>query len=295
MKILLATDGSRHSRSAVDLLTQTPFAAPGNEVGVLVVLPAAKPAARTAPREAAEKLARGTAQRLQYVGCAAHTVLREGHVARCIVETAEEFGAELVVVGSRGLCGARRFRTGQVSQKTMQRAPCSVLVIRQPEERATAQGTNEGSALRILVAFDGSESARAAVEALAALPLPDDTEITIVTALPLITCFGTDILQTASPEWRKRTKTALADLESAANLLRRATPHVDTALRQGRDETEEILTLAGELDADMIVLGHKGKSTIKRVLLGSVSAQVTHHARCSVWVVRRPSRPSRQN
>ena len=178
MKILLATDGSRHSRSAVDLLTQTPFAAPGNEVGVLVVLPAAKPAARTAPREAAEKLARGTAQRLQYVGCAAHTVLREGHVARCIVETAEEFGAELVVVGSRGLCGARRFRTGQVSQKTMQRAPCSVLVIRQPEERATAQGTNEGSALRILVAFDGSESARAAVEALAALPLPDDTEIT---------------------------------------------------------------------------------------------------------------------
>ncbi len=66
-------------------------------------------------------------------------------------------------------------------------------------------------------------------------------------------------------------------------------------LREGSEEAEEILKVADELDPDIIVLGHKGKSAIKRFLLGSVSNRVTHHAKCSVWVVRRPSHTSRQD
>jgi nucleotide-binding universal stress UspA family protein len=295
MKILLATDGSRHSRSAVDLLKRTPFASPGNEVSVLVVVPTGNLPAQIALRKEGENLARSEAQRLQNVGCAVQTVLREGHVAKCIIDTAEEFGAELVVVGSRGLSGGKRFLLGSVSQKTMKYATCSVLVTRPPGERTSAQGTKEGAPLRILVAFDGSESAQAAVENVASLPLSDDTEITIVTALPLITYFRTDIIQTASPEWLRRKRVAQADLESAALVLRRATPRVATTLREGSDETEEILKVADELDTDIIVLGHKGKSAIKRFLLGSVSNRVTHHAKCSVWVVRRSSQTSRQD
>ena len=159
----------------------------------------------------------------------------------------------------------------------------------------SAQGTKERTPLRILVAFDGSQSAQATVENVASLPLPDDTEITIVTALPLIRYFRTDIIQTASPEWRRRKRKAQADLESAALVLRRTTPHVATTLREGNDETEEILKAADELQADIIVLGHKGKSATKRFLLGSVSNRVTQHAKCSVWVVRRPSHPSRRD
>jgi len=293
MKVLLATDGSRHSRSAVDLLMRTPFAAPGNEVSVLVVISIAELPVPIALRREGEGLARGEAQRLQDAGCAVYAVVREGHVAKCIIDTAEEFRAELVVVGSRGLSGVRRFLLGSVSQKTMKYAPCSVLVTRPRGEPTSAQGTKEGAPLRILVAFDGSQSAQAAVENVASLPLPDDTEITIMTALPLITYFRMDIIQTASPEWLRRKKTAQADLESAALGLRRATPRVATTLREGSDETEEILKVADELDTDIIVLGHKGKSAIKRFLLGSVANRVTHHAKCSVWVVRRPSHTSR--
>jgi nucleotide-binding universal stress UspA family protein len=290
MKILLATDGSRHSRSAVDLLKRTPFASPRNEVRVLVVVPTGQLPVQIALRREGENLARGEAKRLQDVGCAVQTVLREGHVAKCIIDTAEEFGAELVVVGSRGLSGAKRFLLGSVSQKTMKYAPCSVLVTRPPGEPTATQGTKTGAPLRILVAFDGSQSAQAAVEDVASLPLPDDTELTIVTALPLITYFRTDIIQTASPEWRRRKTATQADLESAALVLRRATSRVATIVREGSDETEEILKVADELDTDIIVLGHKGKSAIKRFLLGSVSNRVTHHAKCSVWVVRRPNR-----
>ena len=125
--------------------------------------------------------------------------------------------------------------------------------------------------------------------------MPDDTELTIVTALPLITYFRTDIIQTASPEWRRRRTATQADLESAALVLGRATSRVATIVREGSDETEEILKVADELDTDIIVLGHKGKSAIKRFLLGSVSNRVTHHAECSVWVVRRPNRTEPQD
>ena len=295
MKILLATDGSRHSRSAVDLLKRTPFASPGNEVSVLVVVPTAKLPVQIALRKEGERLVRGEAQRLQDVGCAVHTVLREGHVAKCIIDTAERFGVELVVVGSRGWRGAKRFLLGSVSQKTMKYAPCSVLVTRPRGEPTSAQRTKEEAPLRILVVFDGSQSAQAAVESVASLTLSEDTEITVVTALPLITYFRMDIIQTTSPEWLRRKKAAQADLESAALVLRRATPRVATTLREGSDETEEILKVADELDTDIIVLGHKGKSAIKSFLLGNVSNRVTHHAKCSVWVVRRPSDTSRQD
>jgi len=281
MKILLATDGSRHSRSAVDLLKRTPFASPKNEVWVLVVVPTGKLAVQIAMRREGENLASAEAQQLELAGCAVQTILREGHVAKCIVDTAEELGAELVVVGSRGLSGAQRFLLGTVSQKTMKYAPCSVLVTRPPGEPPSAQRTKGGAPLRILVAFDGSQSAQAAVEDLA--------------SLPLITYFRTDIIQTASPEWQRKKKAAQADLDSAALVLRRTTPRVATTLREGSDETEEILKLADELDTDIIVLGHKGKSAINRFLLGSVSNRVTHHAKCSVWVVRRSSHTSRQD
>jgi nucleotide-binding universal stress UspA family protein len=289
MKILFATDGSRHSRCAVDLLARTRFNSPNDQIRVLVVVPTARRTVQTALRSDGETLARGEAQRLRDVGCSVQTELREGHVANCIIDTAEEFGAELVVVGSRGLSGAKRFFLGSVSQKTMRYAPCSVLVARPPGEPTSDQSTRQQSPLRILVAFDGSRSARDAIDNVASLPLSDDTEITIVTALPLIPYFRTDIIQTESPEWRRRKSAAQAGLASVARVLGRATPHVSTTLREGNDEADEILKAADELGVDVIVLGHKGKSAITRFLLGSVSNRVVHHAKCSVWMVRPPS------
>ena len=262
---------------------------------MLVVIPAAKLPVRVTLQREGENLAMGDVQRLQDAGCTAHTILREGHVAKCIIDAAEEFGTELVVVGSRGLSGVHRFLLGSVSQKTMKYAPCSVLVARPPGDLTPSQGTKARAPLRILVAFDGSPSAQAAVESVASLPLADDTEITIVTALPLITYFRTDIIQTTSPEWQHKRKATQADLDSAARVLRRATPCVATTLREGGDETEEILKTADNVGTDLIVLGHKGKSAITKFLLGNVSNRVAHNAKCSVWVVRRPPPASRRD
>ncbi len=60
------------------------------------------------------------------------TLLVKGHAAEEILKTAKRIRADLVVVGSRGLTGLRRFLLGSVTHKVARHAPCSVLVVRQP-------------------------------------------------------------------------------------------------------------------------------------------------------------------
>ncbi len=67
-------------------------------------------------------------------GTVAQTHLRMGKAASEIVELAEELGAGLVVVGSRGLGGIRRALMGSVSDSVVRHAHCPVLVVRREEE-----------------------------------------------------------------------------------------------------------------------------------------------------------------
>jgi nucleotide-binding universal stress UspA family protein len=67
-------------------------------------------------------------------GTVAQTHLRMGKAAAEIVELAEELGARLVVVGSRGLGGIRRALMGSVSDSVVRHAHCPVLVVRREEE-----------------------------------------------------------------------------------------------------------------------------------------------------------------
>ena len=60
---------------------------------------------------------------------------------------------------------------------------------------------------------------------------------------------------------------------------------VETYARQG-DPADAILDVAEERDADLIVVGNKGMTGAKRFLLGSVPNKVSHHAPCSVLIIR---------
>jgi nucleotide-binding universal stress UspA family protein len=62
----------------------------------------------------------------------------ERHRAQQIVRVAEEIGAGLIVMGSRGLGGIRRALMGSVSDSVVRHAHCPVLVVRHEKERATA-------------------------------------------------------------------------------------------------------------------------------------------------------------
>ncbi len=76
-----------------------------------------------------------------------------------------------------------------------------------------------------------------------------------------------------------------ATLEAAAALAREANVDVNVYPRQG-DPADAILDVAEEREADLVVVGNKGMTGAKRFLLGSVPNKVSHHAPCSVLIVR---------
>ena len=74
-------------------------------------------------------------------------------------------------------------------------------------------------------------------------------------------------------------------LNDAADIVRNAGLEVEPFAREG-DPADAILDVAEERSADLIVVGNKGMTGARRFLLGSVPNKVSHHAPCSVLIVR---------
>lgn len=312
MKILLATDGSESAEAALDCLMGFPFPS-DSEVTVLTVVDrdvfekqqvsdlsdekkeALRETEKIVQNEAQDLLVRESA-RLREAGWSESSEVRIGHPAEEIVGAAEQLDVDCVVVGSHGLSGIKRFLLGSVSDHVLQSAHCSVLIVKKPglhpDESVTAShtaptSTEQGQPLRMLLSYDDSAPSKDAVEFCASLPLRERAKVTILTVLTLVTLYRQDIRQRLSWLWLEKKKQALIALEGAKTVLSRATPQVDTQLREAADASDEILKAASELNSDLIVLGHKGKGAIEKFLLGSVTTRVAHHATCSVLAIRR--------
>ncbi|MEW6094591.1 MAG: universal stress protein [Chloroflexota bacterium] len=126
---------------------------------------------------------------------------------------------------------------------------------------------------KILLADDGSEHARAAIQLLQKLPLPADTHITVLRV------FGS---QQAS-----ELSTLEAAVKATCDLLLRQGLQTDLELILGQP-AEKIIEYADEHHPDMIVLGAKGLRATLGILLGGVAQQVVEYASCPVLVVRAP-------
>jgi nucleotide-binding universal stress UspA family protein len=82
------------------------------------------------PREDVDATLRDAAELAEGAGVTVKTYAREGDPADAILDVAEERGADLIVVGNKGMTGAKRFLLGSVPNKVSHHAPCSVLIIR---------------------------------------------------------------------------------------------------------------------------------------------------------------------
>ena len=92
--------------------------------------PAEEPAWAIPPREEVELTLQMAARLAEEAGVAVNLYLRQGDPADAILDVAEERGADLIVVGNKGMTGAKRFLLGSVPNKISHHAPCSVLIIR---------------------------------------------------------------------------------------------------------------------------------------------------------------------
>jgi nucleotide-binding universal stress UspA family protein len=82
------------------------------------------------PSEDVEALLNETAAEVQKDGIAVTTHARQGDPADAILDVAEEQKADLIIVGNKGMTGAKRFLLGSVPNKVSHHAPCSVLIVR---------------------------------------------------------------------------------------------------------------------------------------------------------------------
>jgi len=82
------------------------------------------------PREDVEATLKEAAEQIKKDGLEVKTYAREGDPADAILDVAEEENADLIVVGNKGMTGAKRFLLGSVPNKVSHHAPCSVMIIR---------------------------------------------------------------------------------------------------------------------------------------------------------------------
>ncbi len=144
--------------------------------------------------------------------------------------------------------------------------------------------------MKILLAIDESKFSDAAVRSVAAgRPWPPDTEVGVLHAVePPSLLLGREIAA-HDPEfeavWKALREQAKTLVEKAAEGLRRAGLNVTPSLVEG-DPKSQIIDVASDWHADLIVLGSHGRKGLDRFLLGSVSEAVVCHAHCSVEIVR---------
>ena len=82
------------------------------------------------PREDVDATLKAAAEQIEKAGVEVHTHAREGDPADAILDVAEERKTDLIIVGNKGMTGAKRFLLGSVPNKVSHHAPCSVLIIR---------------------------------------------------------------------------------------------------------------------------------------------------------------------
>ena len=141
----------------------------------------------------------------------------------------------------------------------------------------------------IVVGTDGSETAREAVRQATELARLTGAEVHVVSAYEPVGSARLREERQHVPEDMQWTVSPREDVEATLRDVARDLHEIGvkatTYARQG-DPADAILDIAEEEGADLIVAGNKGMTGARRFLLGSVPNKVSHHAPCSVLIIR---------
>jgi nucleotide-binding universal stress UspA family protein len=294
MKILLATDGSEYSENAAKFLTRLNFT-PDDEILILHAatwLPIINEWAavyadiKELQDEVVPKILDSASDALKTVNAKITTSFAEDYPDKAIVDTSEESGVDLIVMGARGIRGMKSHIIGSVTKLVALNSHKPVLIIKPYQD-----GKSEG--LKILFATDGSTHSDAVAKILSAIPFPDNTELTILNVVPTV---FEDIPERFAMEINDRIKNIVAgtrekELKTSEEIMEKAYKGLSGKFSKMEKRTKfgdpsvEIPRIAETTEADIVAIGTRGTRGIKG-MFGSISRYIINHSGCSILIAK---------
>ena len=194
---------------------------------------------------------------------------RVGAPYRILIETAQQAGADLIVVGATGAGPFAAELLGTTAERVLRKALCPVLIVRDgfqvPPRRVLAP---------VDLSTLAGDAFRCGLQLLAQLAGRDEIQVEAVYALSFLDAPREQVERSAAEVLRRFV------LENRAD----ASFRVDTAVLAG-EARGEILSKLKEQPVDLVVLGTHGRGGLDRLVLGSVASTVARKAPCSVLVI----------
>ncbi len=295
MNILFATDGSIQSEHACQFLRRGPFPTQSH-VHVLHVfepIPFCNPLTpevnfpsymeyQQKARDHASTLLQQTKNQLSQFD-QVRSVLLEGSPSSEIVEYAKTHEIDLIVIGSRGLNPFQKWYLGGNSSQVVQHAPCAVLVYKDSPEFLAKDGP-----FRVITGFDDSKSSQHSLDFLFThLDTSKIKELDILTVMELAYHYGitsTALLAQAWDSMRKQVEASLATIKSRCTTQLPAESVHTYIVEEVGDIAHGLLEFTSKHNGDMLIIGKKGKSLLEKLLIGSVTERLLHHAHIPILI-----------
>lgn len=286
LRVLVATDGSAPAHAALATIIDVPWPEGTRARAVVVRQGSSYKRSRllsTLDRSADEEAASARRALARRWPDAEARVIDRAPLDGILAE-ADRFQSDVIAVGWRGHGAVRRLLMGSVSRGVVRGAKCAVLVVRRRPRRVR----------RIAIGFDGSPHALRAVTLVGQLVPPPDGRVTLVGVVELMASTSRaprvgGIRSTIAREIRRlntaRAKEAMKALNAAAAELKRRGWRTRTELRTG-EPLRELVAAVNAVPHQLLVVGARGTSGIRHLLLGSVAEGVLHRSSLPVLVAR---------
>ncbi len=315
MRVLLVVDGSSHSDMATKMV-ETLQLPPQTKVIAMTVIPEytflggitlgsligagqTREKLQDTQQEKALALLQRTEQALSTTRLKVDSLVRWGNPAEVILSVANEENISLVIIGAKGLSDPLSFHLGSVATAVSKHANTSVLLVRQTTSisKQVSSCQKKAAINRVLLATDGSKYSDMTTQFLLDLPLPQHTEVIVITALQShrAAWINTPTLDfrinqelLASLQEAEENEASKITAKSEKQFQTKGYKTTSAVLRGGA--AESILAAAKEHKPDIIAMGSRGLSGIEPILLGSVAERVARYADYPVLIGRLPGK-----
>jgi nucleotide-binding universal stress UspA family protein len=217
-------------------------------------------------------------------GVRIETLVRDGRPDTAILELADALPADVLVMGTHGRSGFDHLVMGSVTEKVLRKATCPVLSL-PPGSRDDVRGS---VALKsILCPVDFSESSMRALQCAVSLAEEADAHLTVLhVARPLAShdtmVYAPLSLPDAQAQYERHLRHRLGDFVPGAA---RVYCTIEEQVTSGKP-WREILRVAEDQDAELIVIGVRGRTSTDVMLFGSTTHHVVRQATCPVLSIR---------